>query len=61
MGFRDVGITVDSTVANLSGGEHKGIAIGRGMHCNAHLIVLDKPTATLIGAIDAELKAIMLH
>jgi len=57
MGFRDVGITVDSTVANLSGGEHKGIAIGRAMHRNAHLIMLDKPTATLIDAVDAELKA----
>jgi hypothetical protein len=31
------------------------------MHCNADLIVLDKPTAALIGAVDAELKAIMLH
>jgi hypothetical protein len=28
---------------------------------NADLIVLDKPTAALIGAVDAELKATMLH
>jgi simple sugar transport system ATP-binding protein len=61
MGFRGVGITVDSTVTNLSGGEHNGIAIGRAMHCNADLIVLDKRTAALIGAVDAELKAIILH
>jgi ABC-type oligopeptide transport system ATPase subunit len=48
IGFGGVGITVDSTVANLSGGERQGIAIGRAMHCNADLIVLDKPTAALI-------------
>jgi simple sugar transport system ATP-binding protein len=48
IGFRGVGITVDSTVANLSGGERQGIAIGRAMHCNAGPIVLDKPTAALI-------------
>ena len=29
IGFRGVGITVDSTVAQLSGGERQGIAIGR--------------------------------
>ena len=47
IGFRGVGITVDSTVANLSGGERQGIAIGRAMHFNADLIVLDEPTAAL--------------
>ena len=31
IGFRGVGITVDSTVALLSGGERQGIAIGRAM------------------------------
>ena len=36
-----------STVANLSGGERQGIAIGRAMHYNADLIVLDEPTAAL--------------
>jgi simple sugar transport system ATP-binding protein len=46
-GFRGVGISVDSTVANLSGGERQGIAIGRAMHYNADLIVLDEPTAAL--------------
>jgi simple sugar transport system ATP-binding protein len=46
-GFRGVGITVDSTVMNLSGGERQGIAIGRAMHYNADLIVLDEPTAAL--------------
>jgi simple sugar transport system ATP-binding protein len=47
IGFRGAGITVDSTVANLSGGERQGIAIGRAMHYNADLIILDEPTAAL--------------
>ena len=47
IGFRGVGITVDSTVAQLSGGERQGIAIGRAMHYQADLIVLDEPTAAL--------------
>ena len=47
IGFRGVGITVDSTIGHLSGGERQGIAIGRAMHYNADLIVLDEPTAAL--------------
>jgi simple sugar transport system ATP-binding protein len=47
IGFRGVGINADSTVSNLSGGERQGIAIGRAMHYNADLIVLDEPTAAL--------------
>ncbi len=47
IGFRGVGITVDSTVAQLSGGERQGIAIGRAMYYDADLIVLDEPTAAL--------------
>jgi simple sugar transport system ATP-binding protein len=47
IGFRGVGITADSTIGNLSGGERQGIAIGRAMHYNADLIVLDEPTAAL--------------
>lgn len=47
IGFRGVGITVDSTVSQLSGGERQGIAIGRAMHYKADLIVLDEPTAAL--------------
>ena len=38
---------VDSTVANLSGGERPGIAIGRAMHYDADLIILDEPTVAL--------------
>ncbi|HEX4297023.1 MAG TPA: ATP-binding cassette domain-containing protein [Devosia sp.] len=47
IGFRGAGITVDSTIANLSGGERQGIAIGRAMHYKADLIILDEPTAAL--------------
>ena len=47
IGFRGEGITVNSTVANLSGGERQGIAIGRAMHYNADLIILDEPTVAL--------------
>lgn len=47
IGFRGAGITVDSTVLQLSGGERQGIAIGRAMHYDADLIVLDEPTAAL--------------
>src|SRR6202790_5502701 len=41
IGFRSKGITVDSNVSQLSGGERQGIAIGRAMHFEAHLIILD--------------------
>lgn len=47
IGFRGVGIGPDSTVKELSGGERQGIAIGRAMHFDADLIVLDEPTAAL--------------
>jgi simple sugar transport system ATP-binding protein len=47
IGFRGVGISTDSTVAQLSGGERQGIAIGRAMHFDADLIVLDEPTVAL--------------
>src|SRR5947208_15791804 len=44
IGFRGRGITVDLKVSQLSGGEHQGIAIGRAMHFQAELIILDEPT-----------------
>ena len=47
IGFRGAGITVDTTVEDLSGGERQGIAIGRAMHFDADLILLDEPTAAL--------------
>lgn len=47
IGFRGRGITVDSTVSKLSGGERQGVSIGRAMHFEADLIVLDEPTVAL--------------
>lgn len=47
IGFRGSGVTVDSVVSDLSGGERQGIAIGRAMHFDADLIVLDEPTVAL--------------
>jgi len=47
IGFRGKGITVDSKVNKLSGGERQGVAIGRAMHFEAELIVLDEPTVAL--------------
>jgi simple sugar transport system ATP-binding protein len=47
IGFRGAGITVDSNVSKLSGGERQGVAIGRAMHFEAELIILDEPTAAL--------------
>jgi simple sugar transport system ATP-binding protein len=47
IGFRGRGITVDSKVKKLSGGERQGVAIGRAMYFEAELIVLDEPTVAL--------------
>ena len=47
LGFRGVGIDADSAIAKLSGGERQGVAIGRAMHFDADLIVLDEPTVAL--------------
>jgi simple sugar transport system ATP-binding protein len=47
IGFRGAGITVDSNVLKLSGGERQGVAIGRAMHFEAELIILDEPTVAL--------------
>lgn len=47
IGFRGAGITVNSKVSTLSGGERQGIAIGRAMYFSADLIILDEPTVAL--------------
>jgi simple sugar transport system ATP-binding protein len=47
IGVRGAGIDADSPVQNLSGGERQGIAIGRAMHFDADLVVLDEPTVAL--------------
>jgi simple sugar transport system ATP-binding protein len=47
IGFRGRGIGVDSRASKLSGGERQGVAIGRAMHFEADLIILDEPTVAL--------------
>ncbi len=47
IGFRGKGITVESKVSALSGGERQGVAIGRAMHFEAEIIILDEPTVAL--------------
>jgi simple sugar transport system ATP-binding protein len=47
MGLTSRAITVDSEVGSLSGGEKQAVAIGRALHFNADLIILDEPTMGL--------------
>jgi len=47
IGFRAVGLTPDSIVKTLSGGEKQGVAIGRALHFEVDLIILDEPTIAL--------------
>ena len=47
IGFRGRGIGVESKARMLSGGERQGVAIGRAMHFEADLIILDEPTVAL--------------
>jgi len=47
LGFTGGGVSPDSTVRTLSGGERQGIAIGRAMYFEADLIILDEPTRAL--------------
>ena len=47
IGFRSEGIDVDTPVGRLSGGERQGVSIGRAMHFDSDLIVLDEPTVAL--------------
>jgi simple sugar transport system ATP-binding protein len=47
IGFTARGLTPDSTVKTLSGGEKQGVAIGRALHFEVDLIILDEPTVAL--------------
>jgi simple sugar transport system ATP-binding protein len=47
IGFRGSGVSSESRVARLSGGERQGVAIGRAMYFDADLIILDEPTVAL--------------
>jgi|GEM_PF-947096 len=47
IGLNGVGVSADSLVGTLSGGERQGLAIGRAMHFNSTLTILDEPTTAL--------------
>jgi len=47
IGFRALGLSPDSIVKTLSGGEKQGVAIGRALHFEVDLIILDEPTIAL--------------
>lgn len=47
LGFTGAGVSPDSEVRTLSGGERQGIAIGRAMYFEADLVILDEPTRAL--------------
>ena len=47
IGFRGRGVSADTKVGRLSGGERQGVAISRAMYFDADLIILDEPTLAL--------------
>lgn len=47
MGFAGAGVSPDTPVATLSGGERQGVAITRALYFNADLLILDEPIASL--------------
>ncbi|MDX9819349.1 MAG: ATP-binding cassette domain-containing protein [Desulfococcus multivorans] len=47
VGLQSAGISPDARVRTLSGGERQGLVIGRAMHFDARIIVLDEPTTAL--------------
>lgn len=47
IGLHGVGVSADALVGTLSGGERQGLAIGRAMHFDSALTILDEPTTSL--------------
>ena len=47
LGLKGVGMSPDSPVSTLSGGERQGLAIGRAMYFDSDIIILDEPTTAL--------------
>jgi len=47
IGFTQQGLTANSGIKGLSGGEKQGVAIARALYFDAELIILDEPTNNL--------------
>lgn len=47
LGLKGAGISPDSPVASLSGGERQGLSIGRAMYFDSEIIILDEPATAL--------------
>lgn len=47
LGLKGVGIHPAAPVSLLSGGERQGLAIGRAMHFDAKVVIMDEPTTAL--------------
>jgi simple sugar transport system ATP-binding protein len=47
MKLRGIGVSADSVIKTLSGGERQGVAISRAMYFEADLVILDEPTMAL--------------
>jgi simple sugar transport system ATP-binding protein len=47
LGLRGVGIDADAEVKVLSGGERQELAIGRAIHFQSDIVILDEPTTAL--------------
>lgn len=47
LGLKGVGITANSKVSTLSGGERQGLAIARAIYFDSKVVILDEPTTAL--------------
>ncbi len=47
VGLQGDGVSADARVRTLSGGERQGLCIGRAMHFDSRIIILDEPTTAL--------------
>lgn len=47
LGFKGSGLSANSKVTNLSGGEKQGLAIARAIYFNSQILILDEPTTAL--------------
>ena len=47
LGLRGVGISPNSNVSSLSGGERQGLAIARAIYFDSKIVILDEPTTAL--------------